>query len=310
MERILLTGASGFIGRALLEKLNTLGYEIAIISRRNIQTNSSVNIFNLSLKCKEDVFRVFESYRPDIVIHHAAELGLFSAEQDLLSNVLPSIHLIDACCQYKTGRFLYASSGGALYGNVPEGALASEDQQIYPRSIYAAGKLAVESYLHAAGFNYDLEYSIFRYSNVFGVFNLTDEPRYIIPRLIKAALANQPLAILGREQKGDEGYIRDFIPVDSVVQANLLWIRGIIKGHIINVCSGESTSMLFAANTINNFFGHKSAIEFLDPVDAAIKRSVLNPDHIKRYLEIPKFEESMFKILNQLSENIGINEKH
>lgn len=300
MSKVLLTGASGFIGQPLLKRLLESGYEAASISRNSHFVFQGLKNYCCNLEDKEKVAAVFADFKPDYVIHNAALPNLGSLCSDLQSNVISSVQLIDISCDFAVRKFIFASSGGAIYGEVPKPYSARVTDFASPSSAYALGKLTVENYLTAYQRTKNLDFHILRYSNVIGRIKVGEKLEYIIPKFIYKAVHQQSLEVLGRDVLGDEGLLRDYIHLDDVVTANLLALQGAIQEKTINVCTGQAVSILQIAQAVNQYFDNPSKICFLEPRTAMIKRSVLDPKPLEQYLKPMDFETALADILNHI----------
>lgn len=300
MQRILLTGASGFIGKPLMKRLYEFGYEVAAISRDINFVFHKAKIYYCNLEDREKIVDVFVDFNPDFVIHNAALPNIASPITDLQSNVLSSVQLIDIACGFEVQKFIFASSGGAIYGEVPELHRAKVTDFLNPRSAYAIGKLTVENYLGFYQRTKNLEFCSLRYGNVIGKIKLGEKMDYILSKLIYNAAHGQPLELLGRCFLGDEGLLRDYIYLDDVIDANILALRGDIRECIINVCTGRAVSVLQIAQAVNHHFGNPSEIRFLEPRPGTIGRSVLDPMPLEQYIKPVVFETGLTNILKDI----------
>jgi UDP-glucose 4-epimerase len=290
MKKILLTGASGFIGRELLTHFSSLDYKIGTISRRDNSFGKGAKNYCCDLEITQDLIEVFNDFKPDVVIHHAAQSRIHDPLLDFTLNVSPSLNLIDLSSKFLVEKFIFSSSGGAVYGEVPFPHKANVCDLPSLNSPYGVGKLTLENYLALYGKINGLKFNILRYSNVIGRFNPKENLNFVIPKLILRASERLPLEILSREILGDSGLLRDYISVNDIVKINLMCVENIIKENVINVCSGRDISVLQIASLINDFFGNHSSIQFLEPREGVIKRSVLDPVPLEQYLTPIDFE--------------------
>jgi UDP-glucose 4-epimerase len=300
MSKILLTGASGFVGQPLAKHLLESGYEVATISRNIKFSQTNLKTYQTNLEKREEVVAVFANFRPDYVIHNAALPNLSSCVLDLQSNVIPSVQLIDIASDFAVKKFIFASSGGAIYGEVFAPNNAKTSDTVSPTSAYGLGKLTIENYLAAHQKVKNLDYHIMRYSNIIGRIRIGEKLEFIVPKFIDKASNHQPLEVLGRDKFGDDGLLRDYIHVNDVIATNVLALQGVIQEKIINVCSGQEVSILQIAQAINQHFGYQSEIRFLEPRVGAVKRSVLDPAPLEQYFKPMNFEAALSDILHHI----------
>ena len=171
-RKVLVTGGAGFIGSHITEELLERGYEVAVLdnlsSGRASQVPSGARLYELDIT--ESVDRAFEEFRPEDVIHLAAQVSVAVSmqdpEMDARINVLGSLNVIGAARRHQVRRIIYASSA-ACYG-AQEEAVLSEEMRCVPASFYGASKYAVEHCLLAAREDSGLEWVALRFANVYG----------------------------------------------------------------------------------------------------------------------------------------------
>jgi UDP-glucose 4-epimerase len=192
-------------------------------------------------------------------------------------NVLGSIHLMQACVAAKVGRFVFASTGGAIYGEVPEGQRASEATKPAPASPYACSKFATEAYLEAFRIEHGLAYTVLRYANVYGPRQDPHGEAGVVAIFARRLLHDEPIQINARVKEGDDGCVRDYVYIDDVVDANLRAARGEIAARVANVASGAATTTLELAEGMKRSTGSRSAIGRAPRRPGDLQRSVLQP---------------------------------
>ena len=255
-QRALITGGSGFIGSHLVDRLIKEGVEVAIVD--NLSTgdkkylNPKASFYELDI-CDPNLKTVLESHQPDIVFHTAAQASVARSvadpKTDATINVLGTLNLLSICSGLGIKRFVYSSTGGALYGN-PEQIPCSETHPIRPVSPYGASKYAAEVYIRAFAESTGLKYTILRYSNVYGPRQDPFGAAGVIAILAQRMLTNQKVTIFG---SGDQE--RDFIYISDVVEANLKAIEQ--KGNEeYNIGVGEGTSLNTIVSMLAKFTGY------------------------------------------------------
>ncbi|MDX1577810.1 MAG: SDR family oxidoreductase [Gemmatimonadota bacterium] len=278
-RRWLVTGAAGFIGSNLVERLLELGQEVVALD--SLLTGYRANVEDAVRaagappeRCR---FVEADASDPDVaadvcrnidIVLHQAALGSVprSIEEPLAthrSNVEAFIQMLDAARAAGVDRFVYASSS-SVYGDA-EGLPKVEDEVGRPLSPYAATKRVDELYADVYHRTYDIDVVGLRYFNVFGRRQDPDGPyAAVIPKWISLLLAGQRPRVYG-----DGETSRDFCYVDNVVQANLLAATAPAEttGTLYNRAYGERT-------TLNELYGmireglaaHRAGLERIEPV--------------------------------------------
>lgn len=255
--KILVTGGAGFIGSNLIDALISLGHDVVVIDnlssglRRNL--NSKATFYEIDIRDKK-LSEVFEREKPDIVDHHAAQIDVRKSGEDPVAdaeaNILGSLNLITNCIRFGVKRVVYASTGGAIYGN-PQYLPADENHPINPISQYGVSKHTVEHYLHLYSLIHGLEYVALRYSNVYGPRqNPYGEAGVVAIFAIQMLTGKQP-TIFG---PGDK--TRDYAHVSDIVKANIVALeKG--KNAIYNIGTGIETSDQEIFDTLASVLGYK-----------------------------------------------------
>ncbi|MEM3561225.1 MAG: NAD-dependent epimerase/dehydratase family protein, partial [Nitrososphaerota archaeon] len=153
--RILVTGGAGFIGSNVVDGYENLGHEVAVLD--NLSTGKTDNLnpkakfYKVDLRDKASLENVFKDFKPEVVNHHAAQIDVRKSVEnpsyDAEINVLGSVNLFELSVKYGVKRIIFASTGGALYGE-PKKLPADEDTPIEPLSPYGVAKYCVENYLN------------------------------------------------------------------------------------------------------------------------------------------------------------------
>lgn len=173
--KVLVTGGAGFIASNLVDNLISQGHDVVIID--NLTTGKKENINSKATFYEEDIGntecleKIFAEEKPDIVNHHAAQVDLRRSVRDPLYdaqvNIMGSLSLINVSSQHNVKRFIYASTGGAVYGE-PRYLPVDEKHIIDPQSQYGVSKHTVEHYLFVFRQTHNLPYTVLRYPNVYG----------------------------------------------------------------------------------------------------------------------------------------------
>jgi len=244
MARILVTGGAGFIGSHVAEHLLADGHEVAVVdnlsSGRREHVPARAQFFLYDIKDPEAA-ELIRSWRPETLVHHAAQMNVrFSVAEpvaDAQENILGTLNLLQAAVQAQVGKVIFASTGGAIYGDqapIP----ARETEFPWPESPYGIAKLAVEHYLRFYQREFGLTAISLRYANVYGPRQNGLGEAGVVAIFIEKFLAGQQPVI-----NGDGLQTRDFVYVGDVVAANLAALNYPASG-IFNIGTGRETDIL------------------------------------------------------------------
>lgn len=265
--KILFTGGAGFIGSNVVDALIDLGHEVVVVDNLSSgfhqNLNPSAKFYQLSIRDKK-LSEIFEQEKPEIVNHHAAQIDVRKSADDPVvdaeDNILGSLNIITNCVQFGVRKIIYASSGGAVYGDV-QYIPADENHPVNPISQYGVSKHTVEHYLYLYSTLHGLDYVVLRYANVYGPRqNPFGEAGVVAIFAIQMLTGKQP-TIFG---PGDK--TRDYAHVSDLVNANILALdRG--SNSIFNIGTGVETSDQEIFDTLADVLGHKGS-----PIYAPVRK--------------------------------------
>lgn len=284
--RVLVTGGAGFIGSHVVEGALAAGFEVAVLddfsTGRRPNVPDGVRIFKVDLRDREATFRAVAEFGPALVSHQAAQASVARSVKDphldAHINVLGGLNLLDACTAPGSSvqHFVFASTGGAIYGEVPEGERASESYRLEPKSPYAISKLTFERLLAVYREQRGLSINVLRYSNVYGPRQDPDGEAGAVAVFFNAALTGRSLTVFAQRTPGDSGAVRDYVFVGDVTRANLQALAGKLPQPVLNVGSGQATTTLALAERIVALCGSRSPIEPGGARPGDLERSLLD----------------------------------
>lgn len=242
-RHILVTGGAGFIGSHIADAFLERGWRVSIID--NLSTGSRENLnpragfFEADLR-DPATFALLDELRPDVVAHQAAQVDVRVSVRDPAAdaetNVIASLRLLQKSLEIGVKRFVFASTGGAIYGD-PVHVPQTESHPTTPLSPYGCAKLAVEHYLGYYREIHRMPATALRYANVYG------------PRQSAHGEAGVVAIFAGRMLRGEEVTIngngeqtRDYVFVRDVVAANVAVVERELTGAF-NVGTGVETSV-------------------------------------------------------------------
>lgn len=274
---VLVTGGAGFIGSHITDKLVEKGFSVFVVDdlstgrRENI--NEKAGFHEISI-CDPGLSKVVEDFRPSVIVHQAAQINVRKSIEDPVFdakvNISGSVNLLEACRRLDVEKIVYASSGGAIYGE-PEYLPADEKHPINPLCPYGASKYAVESYLHTYHALYGLDYISLRYSNVYGPRQDPHGEAGVVAIFTEKYLKNQAPTIFG-----DGEQTRDFVYVGDVAKANVLAVSSNIKAGAFNIGVGVETSVNEIAGKLKKITCSKASPVHGEEVKGEVQRICLD----------------------------------
>jgi len=290
--RLLITGGAGFIGSHIAERSLAAGWQVAIVddlsSGRRENVPADAKFYQVDIQDHAAVMAAFADFKPEAVSHQAAQasvaISVREPQKDASINILGSLNILQACVEQKVGQIVFASTGGAIYGEVPDGVRASISTIPVPVSPYACSKFAVEKYLECFRQEHGLNYTVLRYANVYGPRQDPHGEAGVVAIFCNRMLLNESVRIFARTTVGDPGCVRDYVYIDDVAKANLAALQGKIPDRILNIGTGQESTTLQLAEEIKKSLGSKSEIVFGDRRAGDVERSLLDGDRLVELL--------------------------
>lgn len=281
MSKILVTGAAGFIGSHLVERLLDRGDTVVAldefndyydprIKRRNIARaleNPRYAMHEIDIVDEPAVRALFERERPDVVVHLAARAGVRPSLQDPnlyhRVNVIGSQHILDACRDFRPSHLVFASSS-SVYGGCVDVPFREDHPVARPISPYAATKRMNELMAHVYSHTYGVRVTMLRFFTVYGPRQRPDMAIHMFTRRIDRG---EKLPMFG-----DGSTRRDYTYIDDCIDGVLRAVDRPFDYEIFNLGESRTTSLRELIDLIGRHVGREPVIETLplQPGDVAI----------------------------------------
>jgi UDP-glucose 4-epimerase len=230
--KILVTGGAGFIGSHVVDHYIAEGHSVIVVddltTGKPENLNPEAQFHRMSIE-DPAIEGIFSRERPEVVNHHAAQIDVRKSVSDPLLdariNILGMLNLLEKAVRYGARRFIFASSGGAIYGEPPEGAAAREEDPLHPMSPYGVAKASGELYLYTYRVNHGLDFVSLRYGNVYGPRQDPGGEAGVVAIFAQKLLRGEQPII-----HGDGLQTRDYVYVEDVARANVLALKPQIQG--------------------------------------------------------------------------------
>ena len=275
----LVTGGAGFIGFHLSKSLLEKGAEVIGFDNLNDYYDVSLKEDRLAileqyenytfikgdLADKGDVFRLFQEYRPQIVVNLGAQAGVRNSidnpEAYMQSNMMGFFHILEGCRYFPVEHLVYASSS-SVYGGNEKIPFSTEDKVDEPVSLYAATKKANELMAHAYSKLYRIPVTGLRFFTVYGPFGRPDMAYF---KFTNKIMNGEPIQIYN---KGD--MYRDFTYIDDIVEGieNVLCNppeandKG-VRAKVYNIGNNKPEKLMYFVETLEKCLGKTAVKEML-----------------------------------------------
>lgn len=288
--RAMVTGAAGFIGSTLVDRLLADGHEVTGLD--NLATGKVANLEAAEANAKfafvkddiveADLDAVVAEYSPEVIFHLAAQIdvrhSVADPQFDSSVNVVGTVRLAEAARKAGVRKIVHTSSGGSIYGT-PQQIPTSETVPTDPHSPYAAGKVAGEIYLNTFRHLYGLECSHIAPANVYGPRQDPHGEAGVVAIFAQALLSGRSTKVFG-----DGGNTRDYVFVDDVVEAFVRASGPDGGGQRFNVGTGVETSDRQLHSLVAAAAGAPDDPEFHPPRLGDLRQSCLDVGLAKRVL--------------------------
>ena len=233
MQKVLITGSEGFIGKALARSLNSAGYNVITVDN----SKNGESIYKSDIK-DEKIIEIFSKEKPDVVIHLAAQIDVMQSFKDPIGdlgiNGIGTLNILQAAITSKVSHFIYINSGGAIYDPLSELPIV-ESAGIRPLSPYGISKFIGESYVRILCEENGIGWTSLGLSNCYGP--ISENKKGVIYKFVEVLSRQEAPVIYG------EDMTRDFIYIDDVVDAITKTLSKPANCRV-NISSGIETNIL------------------------------------------------------------------
>lgn len=314
---VLVTGGAGFIGSHVVDAYLRAGHRVTIMDSlatgRRTNLNAQARFLQADIR-SATLDAIFQQGRFDVINHHAAQIDLRQSvaqpRHDAEVNILGTLNLLECACRYAVRRVIFASTGGAIYGDVEEYP-TPEWYPGRPVSPYGVAKLAAEHYLHYYHAVHGLRPVTLRYANVYGPRQDPHGEAGVVAIFVNRLLKGDPPVIFG-----DGEQTRDFVFVEDVVRANLLALEYLEKEDpaplVVNIGTGWELSVNELYQILRSFTHNDPEAIYAAPKPGEQRRSAIDPSLAKRALgwepQVPP-EEGLRQTWDWFHANSGANSR-
>jgi len=283
-KRVLITGGAGFIGSTVADAFLQAGWDVAVMDdlsggrRENVPARARFYPCDVRSAAAAEAL---EAERPQVLCHHAAQVdvrvSMAKPRLDADVNVCGLLNLLAAARVAGVRHVLFASSGGAIYGDTDR-LPTPEDHPARPSSVYGASKAASELYLGVFRSAYGLPFAALRYANVYGPRQDPQGEAGVVAIFAGRLLAGVPCTV-----NGGGTQTRDYVFVEDVARANLLAAETGFDGAL-NIGTGRETDV----NRLYRLLAERTSVS-LPPLQGPAKageqrRSCIDPSAAARAL--------------------------
>jgi len=274
-KRVLVTGGAGFIGSHLIDALVNDGFEILVLDNfdpvyfRVIKENNLANsrqaenftLIEADIRDREGVCRIFEQWRPDLVVHLAAKAGVRPSVQDPWSyfevNVTGTVNVLDAAIYSGVKKVIFASSS-SVYGLNKKVPFSEDDPVLYPASPYGATKISGEAICRSYSNCFQMPIVALRFFTVYGP---RQRPDLAIHKFARMIMRNEPIPVFG------DGFTkRDYTYVEDIIEGIRAAMEYSPSGcEVFNLGNDHPVRLIELIHLLEDALGRKAMINHLPP---------------------------------------------
>jgi UDP-glucose 4-epimerase len=277
---VAITGAAGFLGSTIVDKLSSAGRSVRCIDIVPVERPGVVS-FLASVGDRAAMAKVLEGCETLI---HLAWRGVEAVPpegitQNVQDNLVSSLAMLEEARKLGVRRVVFASSGGTVYG-VHEDQSLSESAACRPISTYGAAKLAFEALAHAFCHANGMTFLSLRVSNLYGPGQRGDKGQGLVAATVWRALKGEPV-----ELWGDGSVVRDYVHVSDVADAFARATTYAGASNVVNIGSGTGRSVKEVVLSIERVLGRPVEVQWRVARRADVPRNVLNVSRARALLD-------------------------
>ena len=274
--KVLVTGGAGFIGSHVVEALLEDGCEVEVLDnlstgqREYVADGVPLHVLDIT---SPEAAEIVANGNFDALIHHAAQIDVRRSVRqpayDAGINILGTVNLLEACRASLVRRFIFASTGGAIYGD-PVSIPQAESHPLAPASPYGLSKLSAERYLELFDRHCGIRYVALRYGNVYGPRQSPHGEAGVVAIFASRMLSRENPVIFG-----DGRQTRDYVYVEDVARANMMALAYSGPSICLNIGTGRETDVITIFESIRQCLAVDIEPEFGKAKAGEQRRSVL-----------------------------------
>jgi UDP-glucose 4-epimerase len=279
---ILVIGGNGFIGSHLVDKLIENGHSVRVFDVLHEKYRIPITKVDYRIAPLDNREDLLESLLGiDIVFHLASSTvpstSNIDPKSDVKNNLLTMIDLLDIIVKQRINRFIYFSSGGAVYGNAITNPI-TEEHPLNPISSYGIVKAAVEKYIYLYNRIHDFHPLVIRPSNPFGPRQGHFLAQGFISTSLRKIKSHESINIYG-----DGNSTKDYIYIDDLIEATYILGLSNATGYY-NIGSGKCTSLNELVKIMSHITGIKPQVNYLNKKDYDVDHFALDISKTSQYI--------------------------
>jgi len=280
---ILVLGGNGFIGSYVVDHLLAAGHSVRVFDRSSERYRSPLSNVDYRLGSFDDTFLLAEALQDMDAVCHLISTTVpgtsnLDPVEDVQSNLVNTLRLLEQMRTQGLHRILYLSSGGTVYGN-PVVLPVREDHELNPICSYGVVKVAIEKYLFMYQQLYGLGPIVLRPSNLYGPRQGHAGLQGLIGTFLRRMIAGETLEVWG-----DGEIVRDYLYIEDLAR---LCVSAIEKGMtgVFNAGSGEGHSIKDIISTMEEVAGFETPVQYKKGRVFDVKEVILDIEQARQYFD-------------------------